>query len=206
MRKKIIGIFVCMLVITTGFSFDVLAKQNNPPNKPSTPSGPTSGKVLLTYFYQSSTTDPDGDQVTYWFDWGDGNSSGWMGPYTSGSYCETEYAWGKYGIYTIRVKAMDMSGAESPWSDPLTVTIIGENPSGRITSIYIGLIKGKQWDMIKTLFFTCITVLHILFYNGHIQSFQILKNYYARVNCLEYARIGIISRHIICCIFFEKTP
>ena len=39
--------------------------ENEPTEKPSKPSGPTSGKAGTSYSYSSSTTDPDGDQVWY---------------------------------------------------------------------------------------------------------------------------------------------
>lgn len=36
---------------------------------------------------------------------------------------EGVHHWKKKGIYEIRVKSIDMCGAESPWSDPLVVTM-----------------------------------------------------------------------------------
>ncbi|MBU1940162.1 MAG: hypothetical protein KKC68_00145, partial [Candidatus Thermoplasmatota archaeon] len=58
--------------------------ENQPPNKPSKPMGKTAGRVRVEYTYESTTIDPEGDQIWYWFDWGDGQNSGWVGPYTSG--------------------------------------------------------------------------------------------------------------------------
>ena len=46
--------------------------------------GTISGKVNTDYPYTSITTDPEGDQVLYWFDWADGTNSGWLGPYDLG--------------------------------------------------------------------------------------------------------------------------
>lgn len=93
------------------------------PSKPSTPSGPTSGKVGNEYPYKTATADPQGDKVFYLWDWGDGIQSGWLGPYDSGDSIVTSHKWGKRGIYNIKVKAKDIYGAESPWSDPLIVTM-----------------------------------------------------------------------------------
>ena len=98
-------------------------KPNNPPNKPSKPSGPTSGKAGTSYTYSTSTTDPDGDQVYYWFDWGDGTNSGWLGPYNSGQTVSASHTWSERGSYEIKVKAKDTNGAESEWSDPLPITM-----------------------------------------------------------------------------------
>ncbi|MCX6664239.1 MAG: PKD domain-containing protein, partial [Euryarchaeota archaeon] len=70
-----------------------------------------------------STTDIDGDQIYYLFDWGDGNDSGWMGPYNSGDICKESHIWSTKGNYAVKVKAKDTFGAESPWSDPLPITM-----------------------------------------------------------------------------------
>jgi hypothetical protein len=99
--------------------------QNRPPNKPNTPVGTTVGTPYIEYSYTSSTTDPDGDQVYYMFDWGDGNMSDWLGPFDSGKSLDVSYAWAQHGTYDIRVKAKDdYDGAESEWSDTLGVHIV----------------------------------------------------------------------------------
>jgi len=199
MKKKIIGIFVCMLIITTGFSFDVLAQQNNPPNKPDTPSGAVSGKAWVSYVYSSSTTDSDGDQIYYLFDWGDGNNSGWIGPYDSGDKCQESHVWVTPGSsYMIKVKAKDTSGAESPWSDSLIVEI-KFSFSAIKKNIYIGLIKDKTWAYMY-IQCACILVLHIQVYNGHIET-EILRRGNP-IFILFNVRIGIVRNHIICAIFF----
>ena len=43
--------------------------ENNPPNKPSKPEGPTKGKVKETLYFNTVTTDPDGDSLEYLIDW-----------------------------------------------------------------------------------------------------------------------------------------
>jgi len=101
----------------------VICPVNSPPNKPVKPSGQVKGKVGTTYTYSSSTTDPDGDQIWYWFDWGDGTNSGWVGPYNSGVTASASHIWTTKGTYNIKVKAKDPSAAESAWSDPLSVSM-----------------------------------------------------------------------------------
>jgi hypothetical protein len=103
--------------------FTFTTQQNLPPNKPSKPSGETNGKIKQEYLYTTSTTDPDGDQVYYLWDWGDGNDSGWFGLYNSGISINKTYNWTSMGSYIIKVKAKDIYGAESDWSDSLTVTM-----------------------------------------------------------------------------------
>jgi len=94
---------------------------NNAPHKPSI-SGPTQGKSGTRYPYEASTTDPDGDKIHYYFDWGDGTNSGWVGPYNSGQKGTADNMWSR-GTYTVRVKAKDEHGLESVWSDPLSISM-----------------------------------------------------------------------------------
>jgi len=96
---------------------------NQRPNTPSRPSGPSSGKINQEYTFTASTTDPDGDQLYYLFDFGDGVTSFWYGPYDSGEECNASHIWFEKGSYQVKVKAQDSNGAESDWSDPFPVTM-----------------------------------------------------------------------------------
>ena len=96
---------------------------DNAPNAPSRPSGQISGNIGVSYPYSSSTIDPDGDQVYYQWDWGDGTNSGWLGPFASGAQVSAQKSWSVKGSYSIQVRARDTFGAESPWSDPLPITM-----------------------------------------------------------------------------------
>jgi hypothetical protein len=100
---------------------------NSPPNKPIL-SGETLGRVGQSYVYNAVTTDPDGDKVEYWFDWDDGQTSGWLGLYNSGDVCEKSHIWDVEGSYSLKVKARDIYGAESDWSDPLSVSMPKNKP------------------------------------------------------------------------------
>jgi hypothetical protein len=94
---------------------------NYPPDTPSIPSGPVSGVPGVSYNYNTKTIDPDGDEIYYLFDWGDGSYSNWIGPYQSGERANCINSWGENDTYSVRVKAKDVYGFESEWSDPLTV-------------------------------------------------------------------------------------
>ncbi len=91
----------------------VIGGGNLPPNKP-TIDGPTSGKPGAVLSYTGVTTDPEGDNIQYFFDWGDGTNSGWTPFVTSGTISHQTHTWGSKGTYTISVKARDTSNAESP--------------------------------------------------------------------------------------------
>ena len=96
---------------------------NYPPQIPETPSGPTEGQVETQYAFSGNTTDPNGDNIFYLFNWGDGTESDWLGPYNSGEACTTSHSWTDNGIYYVKVKAKDANGLESGWSDLLSVAI-----------------------------------------------------------------------------------
>lgn len=109
---------------------------NNPPDTPSIPSGPSSGATGNSYSYSTAATDPDGDQVKYYFDWGDGSGE-WTSLSASGDTGSASHSWTADGTYDVKAKAQDEYGAESGWSTVLTVTISAntapdkpERPSG----------------------------------------------------------------------------
>ena len=101
---------------------------SNPPEKPSTPNGPDRGTLNKQYIFSSSTTEPDGEEIFYLFDWDDGNFSDWLGPYASGETVTASYTWEIIGNFKIRVMAKDINGVQSLWSDPLNISIVANNP------------------------------------------------------------------------------
>jgi len=108
---------------------NVGVEDNDPPNTP-TIDGPTSGQAGTEYTYTSSTSDPNGDQVFYLFDWGDGTNSGWTDPHPSGATASASHTWTTQGNYQIKAKARDTNFAESDWSDPLSVSM----PKSKVTN------------------------------------------------------------------------
>lgn len=121
------------------------------PDKPSQPSGPTEGDANVGYTFCTSTTDADGDDIYYKFDWDDGTNSGWLGLYPSGAEASTSHTWSAAGTYCIKVKAWDDNDGESDWSDPLCVNIVATSPPCdiQIGNIYIGTGPGVDKEKIK---------------------------------------------------------
>ena len=107
------------------------------PGKPDKPDGSKIGSPGEEYSFSSKAEDPDNDQIYYMWDWGDGNFSIWLGPYDSGEICSETYTWTEKGLYSVRVKAKDIYGLESEWSDPLEVTM----PKGKIVTFLINFIE-----------------------------------------------------------------
>ncbi len=113
---------------------------NERPNIPVKPDGPDNGKTNKEYIINSTTTDPEDDDIYYLFDWGDGYNSGWIGPYTSGEEVSASHIWTEIGDYEIRVKSHD-GRRESDWSEPLTILITSLPPDAPIID---GPTSGKQ--------------------------------------------------------------
>jgi hypothetical protein len=100
-----------------------IGEKSQPPVKPATVNGSASGGVGTEYTYTTSTTDPDGDNISYMFDWGDGTFSSWVGPMNSGETASAKKTWNTKGTYQVKVVAKDSHGIYSVWSDPLSITM-----------------------------------------------------------------------------------
>ncbi len=112
--------------------------RNISPDKPSL-DGPSLGNPRKEYFYLVSSIDLNWDNIFYYIDWGDGSIEEWIGPYNSGEEIQISHTWKKQGEYIIKVKAKDFHGAESIWSDPLSVSM----PRNRaVNSLFLQFLEG----------------------------------------------------------------
>ena len=126
MKKKILVILICTLLITTLASFTTTAKkcerkpsthitrQNSPPDIPTVE---TPEIVVRGHWFhiKTITTDPNNDNVYYKYDI-DGHDYGWVGPFKSGEeHIEKVMVIVPVGTYTLGVQAKDIHGAESGW-------------------------------------------------------------------------------------------
>lgn len=123
----------------------IVISSNQAPNKPSI-SGPSSGRVGSSYTYTASTTDDDGDQIYYWFEWGDGTNTGWIGSFNSGQSASESHIWSAQGTFSIKVKTKDSNDAESVWSDPLPVSM----PKNKSMAYFLEFIS--QFPRLSQLF------------------------------------------------------
>jgi len=94
----------------------------NPPSKPII-SGPTSGRIQMSYNYTISSNDQTNENLFYYVDWGDDSSSGWLGPYSYNEECIIFHKWITRGNFQIKAKAKYSNNIESDWSDPLSVSM-----------------------------------------------------------------------------------
>ncbi len=96
---------------------------NSAPQTPSSPQGPTTGEPNIAQVFRASTTDPDGDNISYQFDWGDGNASPWSDFIPSGDTASVSRIYSAEGTYQVRVQAQDEKEKISDWSEPHSISI-----------------------------------------------------------------------------------
>ena len=117
--NKIIPISMIWILLLSGIGVVGLntmktTTENNPPEM-SVIAGPSYITVGDEYIYGFETTDPEGDIVYYFVDWGDGTYSGWIGPYYSGTEAAAHHTYAKKVTIMIKAKAKDNYGAEGEW-------------------------------------------------------------------------------------------
>jgi outer membrane protein assembly factor BamB len=95
-----------------------------PPATPNAPTGPVAAGTDISLNFTVSTTDPEGDQVYYLWDWDEPNmTEDWIGPYASGQLVTVNHTYFNESVYNIQVKAKDSTGMESSWSDVHAIAI-----------------------------------------------------------------------------------
>jgi len=110
------GITYNYLTIKYGYSeLNLCSPTGN--RKPRLPSitGPLNGKAGEFYDYSIQASDPDGDDMTYHVEWGDGNID--EGLIHSHGEAVLTHSWTDQGSYTVRVKVIDIYEAESDWAE-----------------------------------------------------------------------------------------
>lgn len=100
----------------------VLTEVEMPPRTPEQPDGTVVGNVSTTYSYTTVTTDPEGHDVCYHVDWGDGTTE-WTNMQPSGMPVTLQHSWEEEGTYRITIQAEDEQGARSDRSQALAVTM-----------------------------------------------------------------------------------
>ncbi|KYK34641.1 MAG: hypothetical protein AYK22_04970 [Thermoplasmatales archaeon SG8-52-3] len=121
------------------------------PSKPKKPLGVRRIKVDKYYTYTTTSIDPDNDQIYVLFDWGDDTSSGWLGPFNSGEKIKAYHKWLENGTYIIRVKAKDINGTNSDWSDPVKISMSRSRNITNLQNLRIFKIFPFFYNLLKLL-------------------------------------------------------
>jgi hypothetical protein len=122
--------------------YSMTASAGDPPDKPSTPSGKSTGYPGTSYTYSTKANDPNGQKIKYYFNWGDGNGE-WTELVNSGTTVSKSHVWNSPGTYRVKVKAQNEIGLDSEWSSSKTVTIASNFPPGT-PNRPSGEIEGKR--------------------------------------------------------------
>ena len=115
------------LILATLAELGEASYLSNAPAKPVL-DGPITGVLNVQYTFGVTTTEPDGEDVYYYFDWGDGTNSGWLGPYSPGTQITEQKSWTTIATYTVQARAKDIHDVTSEWSDPIMMHIINDVP------------------------------------------------------------------------------
>ncbi|MGD0027551.1 MAG: PKD domain-containing protein [Candidatus Bathyarchaeia archaeon] len=106
-----------------------IAPLNFPPITPSAPSGPSGPWYVYTpYYFTASTTDPEGDNISYTFYWGDGTNNA-TGLYASGQNVTVAHFWSQPSQYAVSVQATDQYGNSSGYSPTFNLNM-SQNDGG----------------------------------------------------------------------------
>ena len=115
---KIIAVLLLGIVLMSGVAasplFPINASiENHRPEAP-TVTGPTSVRFGFGNTWSFNATDPDGDNLTYYVDWGDVcGGAEWHGPYPSGVAIDMDHTYMVVNVLLINSMAVDEHGAES---------------------------------------------------------------------------------------------
>lgn len=99
--------------VTIRETIKYLDGEENPPETPNI-AGPISGKAGTEYEYTFNAADPNGYNVKYFIDWGDGNLE-WTDYYASNENVYLNHTWIKKGTYNVMAMAMNTNGSISQW-------------------------------------------------------------------------------------------
>lgn len=140
MKIKTAYSLFCFLLLIPIIS--TIATANQPPLAPDI-EGSSSGQAGVQYTYGFCSSDPDGDRITIYVNWGDTSSEESIGPFPSGVCATATHTWSKQGTFLIKAKASD-GQAESEWS-----TLVVTMPTNKIVH---SLVLLKLFNQVSNVF------------------------------------------------------
>lgn len=123
------------------------------PSKPFVPEGRKYGLTDEEYFYSTFSSDYDGDKIKYGWDWDDSSDIEWTDYYNSDELVELCHSWIEKGVYQIRVKAIDINGFESDWSDPLVISMSKTKSLNEFNPWILRIIQ--KFSILESLLYSC---------------------------------------------------
>lgn len=135
------------------YSFDMCFKTfglEHRPDKPIRPIGPSQVKKGQTVSFSTVTTDLDGNQIRYGWDFdNDDLVDNWTSFYPSNITVVTNHSWDDKDVFFIKVLAEDEHGFQSEWSPSMAVSVPKNrfNTIEDIISYLFTLIKSHRFSL-----------------------------------------------------------
>jgi hypothetical protein len=175
--------------------------ENTAPNVPAI-DGDARGEAGMEYSYTVSANDPEGDDLYYYIDWGDGNTSGWIGPYAPGEDVTRTHTWTAQSTYTIRAKARDAIDSESGWGTLEVSMPKTKNVAPPATILLAGFITDLEIWQEENFRFTPVKVLSMQWGGEQTASMVILDELNGGYPCCGYINrndfSGVLTPTFIC--------
>jgi len=146
-----LGDIICVWEDSRGDNVDIYYDEiylalHYPPFPPSI-TGPNGGKKEVSYTFNFNSINPDGDDLRFFIDWGDGGSN--ITEYElQGINVPVAHTWVKDGVYTITAYAQDTFGLNGPAS---TKAFKVTRKKALQNTIFFHLFE--QFPLLETLFF-----------------------------------------------------
>lgn len=96
---------------------------NFDPDGPPAPTGPSNAAIDEVVYFEGLSSDVDLDDLYYQFDWGDGNTSEWFGPYANSVASLESHSYSSIGTFDIAVRVKDVWDATSDWSPTSSISV-----------------------------------------------------------------------------------
>ena len=176
---------------------------NQPPEIPDI-DGPPQGVPGTEYEYIIQTTDPEGQELHYYVEWGDGDVEEWIGPYASGEEVTVSHTYGEKGTFTIKAKARDEMYAESDWGT-FEVKMPRVKPLASSRIILVGKVSYLEKTAEGDFRFLPVKLLEFTNIEGQDRSIKILDETYGEYPCCGYIQReyykGIVTENFIAIIW-----
>ena len=118
-----------------------LDPDNDPPSAVIAPAGPTEAQAGTEYSFEFRAVDPEGDQVQFRIDWGDGDVDDWSPLQDVADSLVATHVFSSSGILPVVVCVRDEHGALGECVEVQTVTVVGDGNAEFLTLPYLQNVK-----------------------------------------------------------------
>ena len=172
---------------------------------PDTPTidGPRRGEINVEHIYTFSSSDIEEDDLYYYIDWGDGNYSGWLGPYESAEEISITHTWTQQNNYNIKAKVRDAINSESEWGT-LEVSMPKDHTTSNLGAFafLVGTVTEIERNTNGDFRFLPLRVLEVVYSPQAGVNISLLDELYGGFPCCGFIDInqfkGVVNDHFIC--------